>query len=176
MFAKKIVIITVSLFAVFTSGCATLQNTLNLRKPTASLQGVKFQDITLKSADLIFDLEVENPYPVALPLLNLDYSLARFDEPFLSGKADLQTTIPAHSTQSALLPVKISYLDLYQAFKDIRPGSIIPYHADLGLAVDTPALGTLRLPIKKDGNLSVPTIPEISDLDWKDMLLEKITK
>ena len=155
------------------SGCATLQNTLNIRKPNASLQGLKFEEITLKSATMLFEVEVENPYPVALPLVNVDYNLASRAKQFLSGKADLQSTIAPHSKESVSLPARISYSDLLQAFKGIKPGSVIPYSADMGLSVDTPALGLMRLPIKKEGELSVLTIPDISEVDWKKMILDK---
>ena len=40
---------------------------------------------------------------------------------------------------------KVRYIDFVKAFKDIRPGSKIPYKADVGLSVDTPALGLLGL-------------------------------
>ena len=165
MYIKKYVILIVSLMIAMGSGCATLQNTLNILKPNASLQGLKFEEITLKSATLLFEVEVENPYPVSLPLVNVDYNLASRARQFLSGKADLQSTIAPHSKESVSLPAKISYLDLLQAFKGIKPGSVIPYSADMGLSVDTPALGLMRLPIKKESELSVPTIPDISEVD-----------
>ena len=81
--------------------------------------------------------------------------------PLLSGVADVQSTIPANGKKVVSLPAKIKYLDLVKAFKDFKPGSAIPYKADVGLFVDTPAIGKLRLPISKEGQLSVPSIPDI---------------
>ena len=72
-------------------------------------------------------------------------------------------------------PAKIKYLDLVKAFKDFRPGSKIPYKADIGLSVDTPAIGTLRLPLKKQGNLDVPAIPNLDEVDWKKIIIDKVT-
>ena len=176
MYIKKYLTLIVSLIVVMGLGCATIQNALNIRKPSASLQGLKFEEITLDSATLLFDVEIDNPYPVALPLVNVDYDLASRAKSFLSGKADLQTTIAAHSKKSVLLPAKVTYLDLLQAFKGIRPGSVIPYSADVGLSVDAPALGLLRLPIKREGELLVPTVPEISEIDWKQVILDRATQ
>ena len=176
MYIKQYVILIVSLIIAMGSGCTTIQDVLNIRRPNASLQDLKFEEITLRSATLLFDVEIENPYPVALPLVNVDYNLVSRAKPFLSGKADLQSTIAPHSRESVSLPAKISYLDLLQAFKGIKPGSVIPYSADMGLSVDTPALGLLRLPINKQGDISVPTIPAISEIDWKKMLLDKATQ
>ena len=158
---------------VFCGGCDTL-NALGLQKPTARLQGLKFQDVSLDSATMLFDVEVDNPYSVALPLLNMDYGLASGSSPLFSGTADVQSTIPANGKKVVSLPAKIKYLDLVKAFKDFKPGSAIPYKADVGLFVDTPAIGKLRLPISKEGQLSVPSIPDIEKVDWKS-LLQKAT-
>lgn len=153
------------------AGCSSLPDTLQMRKPTAALTGLKFDDITRQSALLLFDLEVENPYSVALPLTNLDYHLASSDQSLLTGAAELQSTIPAKSTKTVTLPAKIKYLDLVKAFQNVRPGAVVPYQADLGLSVDTPVLGAVRLPIRKNGELTVPEIPNLSDINqWLDKI------
>ncbi len=151
-------------------GCESMRQIMNVKKPTASLKGVSFENITLQSATLLFDVEIQNPYPAALPLLNMDYSLATGGNKLLSGRADLQRTIPANDKKVVSLPATISYLDLAKAFMGIRPGSKIPYNADVGLSVDTKALGQIRLPMNKSGELSAPAIPEIDKLDWKKLL------
>lgn len=166
------VILIIGLF--FLTGCAALEDALLQKKPSASLAGVHFADISLQSASLVFDVEVENPYSVGLPLVNLDYQLTSKAEQLFTGAADLQTTIPAQSSQEVALPVTLNYLELVKAFKDVRPGSVIPYKAALGLSLDAPVLGRIRLPIDKSGELTVPTIPKASELDWKK-LLDKVT-
>lgn len=155
---------------LMSAGCESIQQVMMVKKPTASLKAVSFENITLKSATLLFDVEVQNPYPVALPLLNMDYALATGANKLLSGKADLQTTIPANDKKVVSLPATISYLDVAKAFMGIRPGSKIPYRADVGLSVDTQSLGQIRLPLNKTGELSAPAIPEIDKLDWKKLL------
>jgi LEA14-like dessication related protein len=164
----KYVAISVVMSFVFCLGCDTL-NALGVRKPTATLQGLKFQDISLESATLLFDVQVDNPYPAALPLLNMDYDLTSSNNPLVSGTADVQSMIPANGKKVVSLPAKINYLDLVKAFKDFRPGSAIPYKANLGLSVDTPALGKIRVPTSKEGQLSVPTIPNIEKIDWQKL-------
>ncbi len=109
-----------------TAGCDTLQNALNLQKPKASLKGLKLENISLDSANLLFDVEIENPYPVDLPMVNVDYSVTSNTNKLFSGKADIEGTVPAKSTKMVSLPAKISYLDVVNAFKGIRPGSKSP--------------------------------------------------
>ena len=163
-----------ALLGVF--GCETIQRTLNVKKPSANLMGLSFEDITLKSATLLFDIEVENPYPVALPLLDMDYALASGANELLSGKADIQTTVPANDKKVVSLPAKVSYFDLVKAFMGIRPGSQIPYEATVGLSVDAPALGQVRLPLKKTGQLTVPAIPKADEIDWKKLLQDNVSQ
>ena len=154
----------VVLAAFFLTGCETMNQVLNLQKPTARIAGLKFEEVKLDSATLLFDIEVDNPYSVALPLTNLDYGLSSDAKPFLTGNAELQTTVPAKSKKTVSLPASINYLDMLKALKGIRPGSKIPYRADLGLSVDAPALGLMRLPLKKEGEIVLPTA---SDIDVK---------
>ena len=146
------------LVTFFLTSCETMNQVLNLQKPTARMTGLKFENVMLDSATLLFDVEVDNPYSVALPLLNLDYDLSSGAEPFLTGSADLQTTVPAKSKKTVSLPAKINYLDMLKALKDIRLGSKIPYEANLGLSMDAPTLGLVRLPLKKEGEVALPTI------------------
>ncbi len=158
MSTKRFSVWTTVLVSVFFTGCETIQQALSLDKPTARLAGLKFENVKLDSATLLFDVEVDNPYPVALPLMNLDYGLSSGAEPFLTGSAELQTTVPAKSKKTVSLPANINYLDMLKALKGIRPGSKIPYKADLGLSVDAPALGLIKLPLSKEGEVVLPTL------------------
>lgn len=170
MKTKKYVIFIFALSAPLFSGCEALQDALNIPKPTASLKGLRLDEINLQSATLLFDVELTNPYQVPLPLSNMDYNVTSGVNNLFSGKADLQTTVPAKESRTVSLPARINYLDIVKAFKGVRPGSKIPYNADVGLSVDTPALGLLRLPLNKTGDLSVPSIPKIDEIDFKDLL------
>jgi LEA14-like dessication related protein len=157
------------------TGCDALQ-ALNLQKPTASLKGVKFDKVSLEGATLLFDVEVDNPYSAALPLTNLDYGLASGSKPLFSGKADVAGSIPAKGSKTLSLPAQIKYLDLFNAFKGIKPGSTIPYKAQLGLFMNTPVTQNLRLPIAKEGELTVPTISDLESVDWKTKIIEGLQK
>ena len=156
-------------------GCATME-ALSLRKPTANLKGLRFESITLEGAKLLFDLEIANPNAVAFPLLDMDYVLSSGSRQLLAGSAAGGTSIPAKGTQTVTLPAKISYLELFEAFKGIKPGAKIPYNADLALSIEAPVIGITKIPLKKEGQLAVPTIPKINEIDWKTKILETLKK
>lgn len=166
MKAKRDIICVSMAFLILVSGCETVQKVLTTNRPKARLAGLQFDDVSLESATLVFDVEIENPYPTALPLTNMDYGLSNGDNNFLSGSAEITGMVPAKSQKVVSLPATINYLDMLKALKDIRPGTKIPYSADVGLSVDTPALGQLRLPLKKKGELALPSV---SDIDTKDI-------
>ena len=157
------------------SGCGGLRNVLDLERPSARIVGVSLRDVSLDAATLLFDVDVENPYAVPLPLLNVDYGLASADKPFLSGKADLQGTVPARGKKSVSVPAKVTYLELLRTLKDVRPGSVVPYKGELGLSVDAPAVGLLRLPLEKEGKLPVPAAPgvKITEVKWDTLTLDE---
>ncbi len=169
---KKCVLVIVSL-VVLLAGCDMAQQALmGMKKPTASLKGIGFGDISLEAATLLFDVEIENPYSVDLPLLKMDYAVASGTSKLFSGKTDVATTIPAGGKQVVSLPAAISYTDLVKAFKGFKPGSPIPYNADLGLSVKAPAVGDIRLPLNKTGELAVPSMPGIDSVNWRELLLK----
>jgi len=171
----RIGLLAVALAVPGLAGCGAVQDLLNVQRPTARIAGVALQDIGLESATLLFDVEVQNPYSVPLPLVNVDYGLASRGTPFLAGKAKLQGTVPAGGRKTVPLPAKVTYLELLKALKDVRPGAVVPYAAEVGLSVDAPALGPLRLPLKKEGQLPVPAAPEVqvAEVKWDSLSLER---
>jgi LEA14-like dessication related protein len=159
-------------------GCALLQGLLGpIPKPTATVTGVRISNFSLSDLTLTFDVAVTNPYSVPLPLANIDYSLASQAQPFLQGQAQLQGSIPAQGTQTVSFPAKIVFVELLKALQGIRPGAMVPYRTTLGLSVNTPALGVLRLPLEKEGQLPVPTAPDVSiaSVKWQNLSLAGAT-
>jgi hypothetical protein len=168
---KNFCIISVAMSLVLlASGCDTVQQALlGAPKPTASLNGVSFGDISLDSATLLFDVEVKNPYSVDLPLLNMDYGLASSGNKLFAGTADIASSIPAKGSKSISLPAKLGYADVAKAFMGYKSGSTIPYTADLGLSFDAPVVGKMRLPLSKTGELAVPNLADLKKVDWQKL-------
>jgi len=161
--------------AAMLGGCGVVGDLLDLQKPTARVTGVSLRDVRLDAATLLFDVEVSNPYSVALPLVNVDYALASKGASFLSGKADVQGTIPARSSRTVSLPARVTYRELLSSLQGVRPGAVVPYTAEMGLSVDAPAVGALRLPVQKSGELPVPAAPDVtvSEIRWDAVTLDR---
>jgi LEA14-like dessication related protein len=112
--------------------------------------------------------QVGNMYETALPLVNMDYALDTHGRRWLTGQSDIQGTVPASSAKTVPLPVTIDFVELIRLFEDVTRGSEVPYAAELGLSVKTPFESRLRLPMKKEGTLTVPR-PDLLRLDRRPL-------
>ena len=128
-----------------------------LEKPSASITGMKLQNVSMTEATMVFDVAVKNPYTVALPMSNVDYTLTSRGQSFLTGQAELQGTVPAGASKVLPVPVRINFVKLIQVVQGVRPGQTIPYNAAMGLSVKAPIVGDLRVPMSQDGELAIPT-------------------
>lgn len=153
-------------------GCALLQSLLgSTQQPSAKVTDVRISELSLSELTLVFDVAITNPYTVPLPLVNIDYAVASQGKPFLQGQAALQGDVPAGQTKTVSLPAKVVFVELLKLLQSVRPGAIIPYHGTLGLSVNAPVLGALRLPLEKDGTLPVPAPPSVSiaSVRWQQL-------
>lgn len=155
-------------------GCAALSGLLGSQpKPQVKVSGVRIADLSLTNLTVVFDLTITNPYAVPLPLVNLDFALASGAQPFLKGQAAMQGTVPVSGSKTVSVPAKVVFLELLKTLTSVRPGAVVPYRASLGLSVDAPVVGTLRLPIEQDGQLPVPAVPNVSipSITWQSVSL-----
>lgn len=144
------------------AGCASVKEFISARGPDVRVVGLRVTDVTIHSATLRFVLEVENPYSVALPVAEVDYSLATGEQRFLSGRTDVHGSIPPRESTTIEVPATIRFKELLATVKSIRPGVIVPYTADFGVSVKAPGAGPLRLAMGKSGQFPVPSVPKVT--------------
>ena len=176
IFAGPITIVFTMTVVLVATGCDMLQILLERStKPSARLTGIHLKSLSLDAAQLALEVEVKNPYSVALPLVDIDYALSSEGQPFLSGQTQLGQAIPAGQTKAFTLPTTVRFLELLDVVKDVEPGTVVPYQANVGVSVDVPQLGLVRVPLQKDGQIPVPTVPsvELTRVDWKSLDLQK---
>lgn len=154
-------ILFVFLMATF-AGCGEMGSLFE--RPDAKITRVGVGGVTTRATQLVFDIDVTNPYQAALPLSNVDYALSTEGTEFLAGQAELQGTIPAGETKTLQLPLDVPYVELYQAVRSAMGKSEIPYLAELGLSVDAPVLGVVRVPARTQGTLALPTRETLLDV------------
>ena len=150
-----------ALTAVFFASCQTNQQVRRFDKPTARIVDFKFQDVRLDYATLLFEIEVDNPYPADLPLRQLKYSLTSGAHTFLTVTPAHSVTIAPNKKELVTLPDEVIYKRLLRSLIG-NPGLTIPYRAEFQLWVDAPDLGLIKLPFKHEGSLALPEAVEIN--------------
>lgn len=145
--------------ALALAGCAALEEVAP--RPSARIAGARIAGLNLQQAELVFDVEIGNPYAISLPMLDLTYALASSGTRFLEGSIKPEQSIPARGTATVQVPATVSFASLMKVLHQIRPGSVVPYKVDLTAAVEAPLLGRLVVPVSREGELPVPAVPKI---------------
>lgn len=166
---RRVRVLLLGVLLTVGAGCESMEESMSLRKPTARLMGVQFREADAYGATVVFDVQIVNHYPVALPLLRFNYAVSSRGERFMAGASELAIQIPVGGSQTVSLPARIDYINTLRRLGSVRPGATIPYEAQLDLTIDTPRLGAITLPLGKGGEI---TLPQLSGVDVDKLLRE----
>lgn len=161
-------------FVLSAGGCEAVEKAMSrMDRPAVRVAGMDLAGLSLDGVDLVFDLEVSNPYQVPLPVAGLDYALSSGGNAFLSGQSTHQGLIPAGGRERIPLSARVAFADTMRLLSGVRPGAIVPYTAKVGISVDAPGAGLLRLPVETSGSFPVPAVPRISiqQIAWRELAL-----
>ena len=154
-------ILSVVLTAVFFAGCETTRDLQYDREPVAHLEAMRFGGVELDYATVLFDVEIDNPYPVSLSLQLLRYALSSGGRTFLTGTAFDNITVPPNTKKTLTLTDEVTYALLLRALRS-EPGSTIPFKAELTLSLEAPRSEWINLHVENEGNIVLPESPEIN--------------
>lgn len=138
-----------------------IEGTAKFGKPTADVSGIHIPHISHHKAEFVIDILVKNPNPVPIPLIDINYCIESEGRKLVSGLIPDSGTIHAHGSETIKIPVVLIYHDIKQTYKDIKPGSIIPYKVKVDLIIDVPVIGRITIPLEKTGKIPVPYKPDI---------------
>ena len=126
-----------------------------VEKPTVNLKDVRFAGLDSDGVSIDFLLSVTNANSFDLPLNGYAYDVRLMALPLARGESKDSITFYGNSSSDMLIPVRIAYSDVVEILKR-RPGlKEIPYQLNADLNVVTP-VGNVKVPVRKDGTLSVP--------------------
>ena len=160
----KRLIFMVPLFFIL-SGCAELLQLLqqsNVQKPTAQVVNAKLNGLSFSQADLLFDIQINNPNSIGVSLAGLDYGLKINDFSLFSGNKNDALTVEAQGTSTVQIPLSLKYEDIYKTVKTLTNQSKSIYAFEGGLSFDLPVLGKVRIPVSKSGELPLLRLPKVS--------------
>jgi LEA14-like dessication related protein len=160
-------------FALILASCAELEKYAEVIKPTAKMTGSRLTGIDFEKADLVFDLAVENPNPVAINVAGLNYDLKIENHSLISGVTARGAEIKPASTSTVQIPVSLKFDDLKKLPGEIWKQDRFGYRLDSEFVVDLPVIGNYAIPVSKQGELPVPKLPAIKlkDIQVKHLSL-----
>jgi len=129
-----------------------------VEKPRVRVLGVEVSHVSLESADLIFDLAVENGNRFSFILETVEYRVRINNEPLLNGRQDLRAEIAAHGTGEVELPVTLHFADIVRVLKSLKGERHAGYDLDAELWFSIPILGRLSIPVRQRGDVSLDAL------------------
>ncbi|GAB4330023.1 MAG: hypothetical protein Kow0099_00300 [Candidatus Abyssubacteria bacterium] len=123
---------------------------------------------------MVFDVDVDNPYPVPIKTPRFRYGLDIKGTRFFDSESESQINLPARGVGTVALPVRVSYADLFETYKNLSGESEVDY--TLNGVMLLPVLGRqFELPLSHSGTFPVVRPPSFSniDIDFTNLSLTK---
>ncbi len=162
---RSLLLIIALAHTLLLTGCATLEQVgqaLEGQKPSARVQGLKLTSLDSNGVDLTFDVQVDNPNPVAISLAGLDYDLKLLGSSFLQGNQTKGMKLAANGSSQVQVPVRLGFQQLLDSYRQLRGAKQVDYQLDLGMGFEVPLLGKVRVPVSYQGEFPIPEMPSVS--------------
>lgn len=118
-FLNKQLLILICVCYPVLGSCTLMQKIVDMVPlPELHLETVEFAGIDLNSVSLRFLIEVENPYPFAIPHAGFDLGLSAEGKHFTSLKSEFKKGIPAGKSMPVTLNAKIPFKSLLALFEN----------------------------------------------------------
>jgi len=141
-------------------GCATLDA---FERPEVRAVRPRITDIDFQGVNMAFDVDVHNPYPIPIKASRFRYGLDIENSRFLDSETESSLDLPAAQVGTAVLPVRLSYKDLWGTFKNLSGASEANYRLHGALIYN--AFGrSLELPLSHNGTFPILRPPAFSDI------------
>ena len=131
-----------------------------LEEPKVFVRNFEITDVSLAGIEGIIALDIDNPNDVNLNANGLTYQMSISDQEVLTGQKNENISIPSLGSNTIELPVRISYLALFE---------IIPEVLQKGVA-DYTVTGSIKtklfqsIPFSKKGEFKVPLNPALNNI------------
>ncbi|REG86629.1 LEA type 2 family protein [Marinomonas pollencensis] len=151
------------LLVLLVSGCASLQETMDVHKPKASISGVSIGSLSADSVTLLLDVDVTNPNVFPLKTAGFDLGLLVGGNNIASiNQPDSSLSLPAKGSNSVSLPVTLTFDQLLKSVSGLEGKKQLDYAVEGDVAINLPVLGDLKLPVDFSGQVPIPQKPEVA--------------
>ena len=108
------------------------------KMPTVSLQKVRVDRLNLASADIVADIEIDNPNAFDLGLKNFNYKLDINQQTWGQGTGSTPNSIPKKSTGKIRIPLTLNLMTMGKSVYQLLNGDQrLNYQLSGGITIDT---------------------------------------
>ena len=154
--------ISILVLLIGLSSCAVLDQIVSMQAPKARVSDVKLGAISFDALTLNLDVAVNNPNSVGINLAGFDYDLKISNNSLVQGNQSNGLAIASLQESNLQVPVTINYQELYAAVKAVLQEDSTAYQVSMGIDVNVPVLGRVRVPVEHSGFLPILKRPRIS--------------
>jgi LEA14-like dessication related protein len=154
--------LAVALLAVFltsltttscgTTGLGTKLKKAGLKMPAVSIKQVKVKSISLRDIELLFDVQIQNPYPIGLKLDKVSFAVDVEKKPLFKVDTPSKFEIKAKGAAITPLTLKLEYAKIISIVKDFTEKDALV--CDIS--------GVLHIPLPK-----LPGLPPVYEHKFK---------
>jgi LEA14-like dessication related protein len=156
MTSRSLALSFFGLAAFFTGGCASIGIRPEIQDVRARVTSLDVQGV-----DVAVDVDVKNPYPVALKTPSFKYGVDIDETPLFDSATETSVDLPASKVGTATLPLHIRYADLWKLAASLREAKEVGYRLRGAFVVN--ALGqSHELPLSHEGTFPVLRLPTFS--------------
>lgn len=114
-------IVLIAALSALTGGCASSQ------RPQIRSVHPRVTGLDPRGIDMVFDLDISNPYPLALRAPKFDYFLDIQGGEFLRSQNPVEVDLPGGRGGIVSLPVRVDYGEILRTFRGLRDESEFQY-------------------------------------------------
>ncbi|MHC4672287.1 MAG: LEA/WHy family protein [Planctomycetota bacterium] len=163
---KTLLYVAILGFIILNTGCSLIA------KPKIQDVRARVDNIDLRGIHLVFDVDIYNPYPVAIRTPEFRYGLDIAEEEFIKSRDTTEIDLPALKTGTVTLPAHIEYLTLGRTYRKLSDADQVDYRLH-GTVVVKAMQEIFELPVQYSGKFPVFRFPSISmpRVDFSDVSL-----
>jgi LEA14-like dessication related protein len=144
------------------SGCAEMQQLLNVQKPALAVERVRLTSLSLDAVGLAVDVAIQNPNALAVNLAGFDYDFKLNTLSFVKGNQNKPLEIPAQGKTKIEIPITLGFKEIYDTYQSLKGRDSTDYSIAAGLSFNLPVLGPVRVPVSAGGQLPLVKMPKVS--------------
>ncbi|CAL9007356.1 unnamed protein product [Prunus brigantina] len=128
-----------------------------MKKRSALIVGLQFENLNVDSIELVFKISVYNPFEFYLPVSRASFKLKSGGSDALSATLKEPASLKPGEESILLVLAKVPFSMLMTLAKDISEDADIDYEIDFNIQIKLPIIGAVSLPIpcKQQGQLKI---------------------